>query len=145
MTAKARAARAVADLEQGVVLARVEIAVPPERVFRALTTEELALWWGADDMRRTTKHMMDVRPGGAWHSEGKGADGKPFQIEGEVVEVEPPHKLVETWRPSWDPGTVTTVSYRLDAIDGGTRVTVRHSGFGAHSDACESYGQRWER
>ena len=145
MTGKSNVPRAVADLEQGVVLARVEIAVPPERVFRALTTEEVALWWGADEMYRTTQHIMDARPGGAWRSQGKDADGKPFVIEGEVVEVEPPHKLVETWRPSWDPGPATTVAYRFDAIAGGTRVTVRHSGFGTRTDACERSGQRWER
>ena len=34
-------ARAVADLSEGLVLASVEIAAPPERVFRALTSKEI--------------------------------------------------------------------------------------------------------
>ena len=38
-------ARAVADLAQGQLLASVEIAAPPERVFRALVSEEIRAWW----------------------------------------------------------------------------------------------------
>src|SRR5262249_33178234 len=105
MTTRAKtAARAVADVTQGTVLARVDIAAPPERVFRALTTEEVTRWWGADDMYRTLQFSIDLRPGGRWRSEGKGADGSPFSVEGEVVEVDPPRRLVQTWKPSWEEG-----------------------------------------
>ncbi len=138
-------ARSVADLEQGVVLARVEIAAAPERVFRALTTEELAKWWGADGMYRTTKCAMETRAGGRWRSDGMGGDGKPFHVEGEVVEIDPPRKLVHTWKPSWTTDAPTTVAYTLDSIPGGTRVTVRHSGFAPGSASCESHGEGWER
>ena len=48
MKAKLKTARAVADLGEGVVMARVEIGAAPDRVFRALTTDELTKWWGAD-------------------------------------------------------------------------------------------------
>jgi uncharacterized protein YndB with AHSA1/START domain len=34
-------ARAVADVTAGTIVATIEIAVPPERVFRALASEEL--------------------------------------------------------------------------------------------------------
>jgi uncharacterized protein YndB with AHSA1/START domain/uncharacterized protein YciI len=138
------AATAVADLEQGVVLARVDIAVPPERVFEALTTDELTQWWGSPEMYRTTKHSIALRPGGAWKSEGIGADGSEFHVGGEVIEVDPPHKLVYTWKPSWEEGPPTTVSYRLEAIPTGTRVTVRHSGF-TNPQACSGHAEGWER
>jgi uncharacterized protein YndB with AHSA1/START domain len=137
-------ATAIADVNDGIVLARVEIAVAPERVFRALTTEELTKWWGADDMYRTTKFAMDARPGGRWRTDGLGADGHEFHVEGEVLEVDPPKKLVHTWEPSWEPGPATTVAYTLEAIETGTRVTVRHSGF-TNPQACESHGQGWIR
>lgn len=42
-------------------------------------------------------------------------------------------------------GRPTTVTFRLDPIAGGTRVTVRHSGFGERRDSCQSHGQGWER
>jgi uncharacterized protein YndB with AHSA1/START domain len=137
-------ATSVADVTEGVVLARVEIAVPPERVFQALTTEELTTWWGSDEEYRTTKFVMDARPGGKWRSEGRGGDGSEFHVEGEVLEIDPPRRLVQTWKPSWEPGPATKIVYTLDAIDGGTRVTVRHSGF-ASPVACESHSHGWLR
>lgn len=144
MTAKRQAATAIADLEQGVVLARVDIAVPPERVFRALTTEEVTQWWGSPEMYTTTKHSIDLRPGGAWRSEGVGADGSAFHVGGEVIEVDPPHTLVYTWKPSWESGEATKVTYRLEATPTGTRVTVRHTGF-TNRAACEGVSNGWPR
>ena len=66
--AKLRSAQSVADLTDGIVMARVEIAAAPDRVFRALTTDELTKWWGADGQYRTTNFAIDPRPGGKWRS-----------------------------------------------------------------------------
>ena len=139
-------ARSVADLTAGVVLASVEIAVPPERVFRALTDpNQLMQWWGSSDTYRIHEWTADVRVGGRWQSLGRSADGRPFTVAGEFLEVSAPHKIVQTWVPDWEGGIVTTLTYRLDAIPGGTRLTVRHEGFGEHRAACQSHGQGWER
>lgn len=145
MTARAkRAASAVADTTEGIVLARVEIAAPPERVFAAITTDELTKWWGSPELYKTTKHTADLRVGGAWRSDGVGADGSAFHVGGEILEIDPPKKLVQTWKPSWEPGPPTTVTWHLDAIDGGTRVTVRHTGF-VDPRACGDHANGWER
>jgi uncharacterized protein YndB with AHSA1/START domain len=146
MTAKSNRARSVADVAAGSIVARIEIAVPPERVFRALTTEELTKWWGSADMYRVTAFAIDLRSGGAWRSDGVGADGTPFHVGGRVLEVDPPRKLVQTWEPSWEADAPpTTISYLLDAIETGTRLTVRHTGFGARTTSCESHASGWER
>jgi uncharacterized protein YndB with AHSA1/START domain/uncharacterized protein YciI len=137
-------ATSIADVTEGVVVARVEIRVPPERVFQALTTEELTRWWGSEDEYRTTKFVMDARPGGTWRTDGRGRDGSDFYVEGEVLEIDPPRRLVQTWKPSWESGPATKIVYTLDAIDGGTRVTVRHSGF-ATARSCESHSEGWLR
>lgn len=142
-TAKKGAARAIADVGAGVVLASVEIAATPERVFRALTTEELATWWGSDDLYRTTKHTADLRVGGRYRSEGVSKDNQPFHVEGEYLELDPPKKIVQTWEADWVPGA-TKVTYRLEPIDGGTRVIVRHEGF-TDGASCESHGDGWSR
>lgn len=134
---------AIADADKGIVLARVDIAAPPERVFRALTTDEVSQWWGQPELYQTTKHTMELRPGGAWRSEGVSAEGDAFHVSGEVIEVDPPHRLVFTWKSSWDEGA-TTVSYRLDATATGTRVTVRHTGF-ANPASCGDHADGWER
>jgi uncharacterized protein YndB with AHSA1/START domain len=146
MTAKRSQARSIADVANGAILARIDIAVPPERVFRALTTDELTKWWGSAELYRTTAFEIDLRPGGAWRSEGMGADGQPFHVGGKVLELDPPRKLVQTWEPSWDTdGPPTTLCYLLDAIDTGTRLTIRHTGFGTRAAACESHATGWER
>lgn len=139
-------ARSVADLTAGVVLASVEIAVPPERVFRALTDpDQLMHWWGSPDTYRIHEWTADVRVGGRWRSQGRSADGRPFTVGGEYLEVVAPHKIVQTWVPDWEGRIVTTLTYRLEAIPGGTRLTVRHEGFGEHRGSCQSHGLGWER
>lgn len=139
-------ARSVADLTAGIVLASVEIAVPPERVFRALTDPQQVLtWWGSADTYRLDEWTADLRVGGRWRSRGRGADGRPFSVGGEFLQIDAPHTLVQTWVPDWEGSIVTTLTYRLDAIPGGTRVTVRHEGFGEHREACRSHGRGWER
>jgi uncharacterized protein YndB with AHSA1/START domain len=143
--AKLKSARSVADLMEGIVMARVEIAAAPDRVFRALTTDELTKWWGADGQYQTTNFAIDPRPGGKWRTEGVGADGTKFHVEGEVLEFDPPRRLVQTWKPSWDGGALTTLTYSLEPIDGGTRLTVRHVGFAGRPESCDRHGQGWER
>jgi len=139
-------ARAVADVTQGMLLATIDIAAPPERVFRAVTSEELTRWWGSEDTYRTTAWRGDVRVGGTWQTEGVGASGKPFSVRGEFLVVDPPKKLVQTWRYDWDPhDSVTTITWRFDAIEGGTRVTVRHEGFGEAHAACDNHALGWEK
>jgi len=139
-----KSARAVADVGNGIILANVEIAASPERIFRALTSDEITRWWGSEDTYRTTKWTGDVRVGGKWVAEGVGRDG-PFSVHGEYLEVDPFQKIVHTWRAGWDGNHLTTITYRLEAITGGTRVTVRHEGFGDRVESCRGHGDGWER
>jgi len=139
-------ARAIADVSAGVILATVTISAPPERVFRAITEPgEIVRWWGSDELYRTTSHVADVRPGGAWRSEGKGSDGTPFSVEGEFILVDPPYRLSMTWKPAWDGGSATTVSYLLEPTESGTRLTLRHEGFGERANSCRDHGTGWPR
>jgi uncharacterized protein YndB with AHSA1/START domain len=139
------APRAVADVSEGVVHASVDIAAPAERVFRALASAELVAWWSTHSDYTTTKWQGDLRVGGAWRVDGVGADGAPFHVDGEFLEVDPPHKLVHTWRAGWESAQVTTVTYRLEPIPSGTRVTVRHEGFSGRPESCRSHSNGWER
>jgi uncharacterized protein YndB with AHSA1/START domain len=142
-----RAARAVADVSAGKIVATVEIAAPAARVFAALTSaDELPKWWGSADTYRTTSFTTDLRVGGKWRCVGKGNDGHEFSVGGEYLVVEPPHLLSQTWNPSWDAGEATTITYRLETLaDGGTRVTVQHEGFGDRVESCQSHSDGWTR
>lgn len=137
-----KSARAVADLAEGYVLASVEIAAPPERVFRALASKEIVDWWVRPAVFDTTEWTGEVRVGGLWRASGT-ANGQPYVLEGEFLEIDPPRRLVHTWQRAGTPELPTTVTYLLERLDGGTRITLRHSGF-ASRDACSSTGIGWE-
>jgi uncharacterized protein YndB with AHSA1/START domain len=139
-------ARSVADVTTGVIHASVEIAAPPERVFRALTDpNEVVRWWGSPETYQVDDFGADLRVGGRWHSRGRSADGKPFEARGEFFEIDPPRLIVQTWIPDWAPGLKTKLTYRLEPIAGGTRLTLRHEGFGANREAFEGHTRGWER
>ncbi len=104
---KSGAAKALADLSQGEILATVEIAAPPERVFRALTSKEIIDWWARPGVFDTREWTGDVRKGGRWRASGV-ARGQPYVLEGEFLEVQPPTKLVHTWQRVGMPGAPTT-------------------------------------
>jgi uncharacterized protein YndB with AHSA1/START domain len=137
-----RIAHAMADFAQGSILATVEIAASPERVFRALASKEIVEWWVRPGVFDTREWSGDVRVGGRWRASGL-ARGKPYTLEGEFLEVDPPRKLVHTWHLVGAPGASTTVTYLLEAIGGKTRVTLRHTGF-PKGESCENTSVGWE-
>jgi uncharacterized protein YndB with AHSA1/START domain len=135
-------ARAAADLAEGCILASVEVGAPPERVFRALASNEVVSWWVRPGVFDTRKWDGDVRPGGRWQASGIGG-GKPYALEGEFLEVDPARRLVHSWHGVGAPGAPTTVTYVLEPFDGGTRVTLRHSGFTSR-EVCANTCIGWE-
>ena len=138
--------RALANVDGGVIKAEIEIAAPPDRVFRSLTDPaELEAWWGSDELYRTTEWTIDLRPGGKWSTVAFGADGSRMTVDGEYLEVDPPRRLLHTWRPSWDDYAETTVRYDLVPTATGTRVLVTHTGFGDRAEQAAGTGEGWTR
>jgi len=138
------AARAIADVTGGTILATVDIMASPERVFAALSeADEISRWWGHPSVYTTDKWTTDFRVGGQWRADGRGADGVPFHVTGEFLEIDPPHRIVQTWQPSWAGGPATTLTYELSPISGGTRVMVRHDGFKGRPEACNDHSNGW--
>jgi len=136
------AARAVADLAAGLVAASVEIAASPERVFRALASDAIVDWWGRPGVFETAEWSGDVRVGGRWRASGL-ARGKPWALEGEYLKVDAPRELVHTWGEPGSAETPSVVTYVLEEVSGGTRLTLRHVGL-ASRDSCMGAGMGWE-
>jgi uncharacterized protein YndB with AHSA1/START domain len=132
--------REVDDLTEGQVVAAV--AAPPERVFRALTSPDVTDWWVRPGVFDTREWTGDVRVGGHWQASGVGR-GNPYALEGEFLEVDPPGKLVHTWHSVGAPGAPTTVTYMLEPLADGTRITLSHSGF-TSPEACTNTRIGWE-
>jgi uncharacterized protein YndB with AHSA1/START domain len=107
---------------------RVYIKATSRAVWDAITKPE----WTE---RYTMRAEYDLRPGGAYRAfpsesmrkaMAERADATPDVVaDGEVVEADPPRKLVQTWRLVMDEGMaaegVTRVTWEIDEIEGGSR------------------------
>jgi uncharacterized protein YndB with AHSA1/START domain len=145
--------------DQNAVVAEIFIAAPPTRVFQAISDpNQLPQWWGQPGLYRVTKSTMDLRPAGKWRSDGIGADGKAFYVEGEYLEVDPPRLLVHTWIGSYSGPMKTIVRWELEphTVHGlhpsgpkksgtGTLVRVRQEGFAGNLEFATSHGEGWKR
>jgi uncharacterized protein YndB with AHSA1/START domain len=125
---------------------RVYIRTTPERVWDAITKPEWTERYGyggvADfDLRPGGKAIQ--RPGAAM----KAYPGVPDVIvDGEILESDPPRKLVQTWRMLMDPAMeaegYTRLTHEIEAIDGGvTKLTVTHELEGAPALASMVAGE----
>jgi len=129
------------------IVESIDIAAPPERVFRALTEpEELLAWWGDPASYPATHWEMELRSGGKWLSRWKSlADGTEIELGGEVLQCRPLHLLVLSWWDERYPGLEhTTVEFHIDRLpSGGSRVRVTHSGFEGVRPDFDDYSGGW--
>ena len=114
---------------------RVFIKASAQAVWNAITKSEWVERYGYGG-----RAEFDLRPGGAYRafaSDAMKAHGSPdVIIVGEIVEADPPRRLVQTWHPIWDPQSEaeppTRLTWEIDEQPGGmTRVTVIHDVAGA--------------
>jgi len=143
------------------VVVEIEIAVPPERVFQALTDQQqLFDWWGSEPTTILTEFAMDARKGGRYRYSCKPKPGTNFgeiaeqlthnrfntyDCHGEILEVDPPRLVVWSWIANWhrDPELATTVRWELTPTKAGTLVRVTHSGLASEPACRKDYGSGW--
>jgi uncharacterized protein YndB with AHSA1/START domain len=119
-----------------------EIRATPEQVFRALTDpQELMKWWGAKGT--LTGAHVNLRPGGEYRFEFLSKEGDAGWVKGQYQVVDPPRRIVKTWFNSKFPDLRNTVAIELAPADGGTRLTLVHSGLADRPEAYEGYEKRW--
>ena len=109
---------------------RVDIKATPEAIWDAITSPEWNHKYGYGG-----RSEYDLRPGGkyqAFASEAMKAYGGPdVVVDGEVIESDPPRRLVQTWRPLWDPEMLAEgfkrLTWEIAPGEGGvTTLTVTH-------------------
>jgi uncharacterized protein YndB with AHSA1/START domain len=103
---------------------------PREEVFEAWTNPDALVTWWAGELAETVSAAVDLRVGGAYRLSMR-AGGQVFALEGMYEEVEPPERLVYTWR--WDgldvdDGRWSLVTVEFQDRDGATEVVVTHEG-----------------
>jgi uncharacterized protein YndB with AHSA1/START domain len=107
------------------------LPAPPEVVFRMHAEPDLlAKWWGPKGFSTPTIDL-DVRVGGAYRIAMQPPGGEALTLSGEFREVEPPTRLVYTFR--WDPPdpddreTIAAVSFR--DLGAATQLVVHQGSF----------------
>lgn len=97
-----------------------------ERVFRALTEPAALNRWLAKDA------TVELRVGGRFDLGWKSADGAPLERTAmEILDLVANEKLTISW-PDWRGNTsvqATSVTWLLEPLGNGTKVTLVHSGF----------------
>ncbi len=105
------------------VVHTVHIGAPVERVWKEITT-----LGRVQDIMFHTILDSDLTPGSRMRYYSP--DKKRIWIVGDVVEFTPPTRFVHTYRfTDITDETETLVTWELSEEDGGTRVTLTHSGF----------------
>ena len=141
-------ASAVADLAEGQILRERRDRSFPGACFPSTGLERgLRVVGPTRRLQREESGQGDVRVGGRWRASGMDS-GRPYVIEGEFLEVDPPRKLVHTWHSVGAPGKPATVTYLLEPLNGETRITLRHSGLAAPGmciNTCIGWETSFER
>lgn len=112
----------------------------PDRVFAAWTdTAQLAQWYGPEGMAADIL-SNDVTPGGQYALVMRSDEGE-YHLSGAYEEIDPPHKLVMTWK--WKTSDETTrVTIDLRPEGDGTHLRLTHTGF-AEAEQVSSHNQGW--
>lgn len=84
---------------------------------------------------------IDLVPGGRLRYSSP--DRKRVFIAGEVLEVDPPHRLKHTYLFMFKPEPATVVTWQLDEVPEGTRVTITHSGWTDEHTTPEKHEAGW--
>jgi len=119
----------------GEVTKEIWIGAPPEKVYSYLVEPELTVRWFGEES------WNDPQAGGLYRVSVRGNVAR-----GEFVELDAGRRVVHTF--GWEgpdqihePGA-TTVEWDLEAVDGGTRVRLRHTGL---TDAgVERHKEGWD-
>jgi uncharacterized protein YndB with AHSA1/START domain len=114
---------------------RVYIKATPQAIWDAITKPEWTEKYGYGG-----RAEYDLRPGGAYRgttNEGMRKMGAPdVAVDGEVIEADPPRRLVQTWRMVMDEAMAaegfTRLTYEIEDGKGGvSKLTVTHDLEGA--------------
>ena len=126
---------AIITPDQDAVVSEIEIGVPADRDFQALTdVSQLKRWFGSTECP-VKFWEMDPRLGGRYrYATQKGTivvnNVSEFECHGEITDYDPPRVLAHTWIGNRhdEPARCTLVRWDLTPTASGTHVKVTHSG-----------------
>jgi len=108
-----------------VIVKTIYLKATPEKVWRHLTEKDLLARWFHE-----TDRDLDEKASFQYLSFDIDKEDRKL-MWGDVLLFEPHKKLVHTFTHQWLEGVVTTVTWELLALDGGTQLTMTHDGMAA--------------
>jgi uncharacterized protein YndB with AHSA1/START domain len=107
------------------------LPAPPEEIFRMLTEpSQLVRWWGPHGFTIPAADLNLVA-GGRYRFRMAPPEGEPFHLSGEFLEIDPPWRLVFTFR--WEEPTPddreTVADLSLQSGGKGTRLSLSQGPF----------------
>jgi uncharacterized protein YndB with AHSA1/START domain len=122
---------------------RRTFAAPRERIFNAWTRSEELRKWFAPGPLTTAVADSDLRVGGRYRITMRGPDGKEHTVTGVYQIIEPPRRLVYTWRWEDKPSAgESTVTVEFNDRGESTEVVLRHEGLPNEKERAE-HEQGW--
>jgi uncharacterized protein YndB with AHSA1/START domain len=108
------------------LIVRKTIRASPERLFDAWTRpDELKKWWGPQSVTCIAA-AVDLTVGGGYRIANQLPNGDVVWITGEFEVIEPPKRLVYSWRLGTGTGPSERVSVTFEPRGANTEVTVTH-------------------
>jgi uncharacterized protein YndB with AHSA1/START domain len=112
------------------------IATTPEKVWTALIDGEMTKdYWGRH------KNVSDWKPGSRWAHEDY--ETGAADVVGQVVESDPPRKLVLTWESARAESGPSRVTFQIEPFMGAVRLTVIHEELEPGSPMHQGVSQGW--
>ena len=125
------------------LIIRRQIRAPAARLFDAWTRpEQLKAWWGPRSVT-CVGAQIDLRVGGGYRISHQVADGSALSISGTFQQIDPPRRLIYTWRREPGPSAFELVTVSFEPVGGATNVTVLHERI-FDADARRTHDQGWK-
>jgi len=116
------------------------IVTTPNKLFNALIDPEMTRRYWANH-----RNLSDWHVGSAWRHEDYD-DANEVDIEGTVLETDPPRRLVVSWASpgeAGDPAKCSRVSFDLEPLDKSVRLTVTHDDLEPDSERLRGITFGW--
>jgi uncharacterized protein YndB with AHSA1/START domain len=125
------------------LVVRKTIQASPERLFAAWTEpEQLRAWWGPEGVVCIAAEV-DLRPGGRYRIGNQLPDQSVLWIVGEFDVVEPPRRLIYSWRLEGVSATLERVTVQFESRRAATEVIVTHERIPSR-DLRDQHQQGWQ-
>ncbi len=109
----------------------------PEKVWQAITNPEFARqYWGHGN-------VSDWKKGSPWYHVEKGKSNNEARVCGEVIEVNPPKRLVITWVEPSNKSDQSRVTFEIDSLEDMVRLVVTHDKLVEGSDMASKISVGW--